>query len=306
MKLYYSFLYHPTESQESFQKRKYLYRILPNFLMEHGIMTSIKEMEVYFYIPNSNPKILDNQNDFLAKLPTIRFTQNRTKVFIGKLFLGKNGDAKPSIENILFEFSEVFQLLEHKKKVPDNFQTESILKLLPQLTQELHENLDFHNQKFAQIIRQEIIDRVKQDRQERQQNTNPAKRLIRDIRLYYNFENQAIERYKFFFPYSNQLCDKILNHLRARKFRLPNYDHLYIMVSENIDNALSHAIRGERWLVYGIAVLEKPLEYQCLTPKEKKKVVFNLIKQGLLDIAQVDNLDTNILNEVLNHLEQSL
>lgn len=304
MKLYYSFN-HNIESQEVWAKSRYLYRILPDFLAEHGITTSIKEMEVTFCTPN--PKsTTPEQDDYLNKLPYIRFTKNRTHVSITKRFLGKHGDEQPTIDNILFEFIEIFQLLENKKKADDDFQTEKILALLSQLAQELNRDLDFYNQKTAQIIRQEQIDMAIQDRQVRSEHREPAKRLIRDIRLMYHFNHAKINHIGYFLPYDNQLCDKILSKLREKKFRLPNYDHLYIMVSDSVDDALSHAFRAARWFVYGVAVLEHPEQYQHLSPKEQKKLIFHLIKQGLLDIARVDHLDMTILNEVLDNIEQSI
>lgn len=304
MKLYYSFN-HNIESQEVWAKNRYLYRILPDFLAEHGVITSIQEMEVVFCTPN--PKsTTPEQDDYLNKLPYIRFSKNRTNVSITKRFLGKHGDEQPTIDNILFEFMEIFQLLENKKKADDDFQTEKILALLSQLAQELNRDLDFYNQKTAQIIRQEQIAMAIQDRQVRSEHREPAKRLIRDIRLMYHFNHTEINNRGYFLPYDNQLCDKILIKLREKKFRLPNYDHLYIMVSENIDEALCYAIRAERWFVYGVAILQQPEQYQYLSPKEQKKLVFHLIKQGVLDIAQVDHLDMTVLNEVLTQVEQSI
>lgn len=305
MKLYYSFN-HNIQSQEEWAKSRYLYRILPDFLAEHGVKTSIKEMEVIFCTPNPKLPTAHEQDDYLNKLPYIRFSKNRTHVSITKRFMGKYGDEQPTIDNILFEFMQIFQLLENKKKADDDFQTEKILALLAKLAQELSENLDFYNQKTAQIIRQEQINQALQDRQQRSEYREPAKRLIRDIRLMYHFNHAQINHIGYFLPYDHQLCDKILSKLREKKFRLPNYDHLYIMVSESVDDALSHAFRAARWFVYGVATLENPRHYQDLTAKEQKKLVFHLIKQGLLDIAQVDHLDIKVLNEVLEQVEQSI
>lgn len=306
MKLHYQFYPHH-EDLELWKKRQFLYRILPDFLQANGVNSSIEVMEVNFYIPNfAHKKESKIPADFLQELPRVRFTKNRTNVYIYKLFLGKNGDEQPTIDNILYEFGEIFRLLEQKKKASDYFDTEKTLQLLSELAQELKTKLDFYNEKAEQAIEKERIERAKQDREERLQTSAPHTRLIRDIRLYYAFENQELKQHNYFSPYNIQLCEKICERLRQKKFRLPSYDHLYIQVSESFDKALSHAIRAEKWLVYGVSVLENPLTYSSLPQKEKKQVVFHLIKQGLLDIAQIDRLDTSILNEVLDEIEKTL
>ena len=136
----------------------------------------------------------------------------------------------------------------------------------------------------------------------REQANEEKKRLIYDLRFYYHFYN--IERF-YFAPYDSRFCDKILEKLRQRKFRLPHYTHL-ISVSDTFENALYYAARAANWHVYGIAVLENYADYAAKKETEKKQIVFNLIKQGLYGIAKIDKLDIETLDEVLEEGEQDV
>lgn len=289
------------------EEYRFLDRILGDFLRENQVFNSVEEMNVQFGLSHQeklSQEIEIAQEKWLNQtLPFTRFTKNRSSVSVGKRFLGKNNDEKITLENIFFELSEVFKLLEIKKKAQDDFQSEKLLKLLPFLEKNFKENQHSLNQKYKEIQRQEAIHLAQADREKRKQNPAPAKRLIRDIRLSYHFENEAIPSLRFFSPYEQKWCDKILEKLREKKFKLPDYDHLYISVSERWETALQHATRGQNWFVYGICVLENPKEYAQKTDAEKEKIVFNLIKNGLLDIAKIDNLDTKTLNEVFEEIK---
>lgn len=289
---------------------RYLGSYLSDFFTENQLFNSLEEIEIRFAFSRTDELSEDwkiKEKEWLeGYLPYIRFTKNRSVVAVTKRFFGKVGDQQISFENVFFELGELFKLLETKKKPQDDFQTEKILSLLPKMEQYYRDNLLKINQKYTEYYRQLAINKAHLDREERQQTTAPAKRLIRDIRLMYHFENKDIPQRLYFSPFNIDLCDKILLKLREKKFRLPNYDHLYISVAENFDNALQHAVRAERWFVYGIAVLENPEKYANKSKEEQKQIVFNLIKTGLLDIAQIDDLDIKTLMEVLDEVEKEL
>lgn len=63
------------------------------------------------------------------------------------------------------------------------------------------------------------------------------------------------------------------------------------------------AVRYEQWYIYGIATLDNYTEYLNLTDRQKAKIVFNIIKMGLNDVAKIDKLDTHTLNKVLDKVE---
>lgn len=98
-------------------------------------------------------------------------------------------------------------------------------------------------------------------------------------------------------------CKEVLFELRKSRFLLPQYSHLYIMVLNTFNNALSKAVRYKQWYIYGIATLNNYTEYPNLTDRQKQKIVFDIIKMGLNDIAKIDKLDTYILNSVLDKIE---
>ncbi|GAA3977898.1 hypothetical protein GCM10022246_32720 [Pedobacter ginsengiterrae] len=102
--------------------------------------------------------------------------------------------------------------------------------------------------------------------------------MVYDLRFMYYLPN--VDKF-YFSPYENRFRERILEKLREKKFRLPNYTHLYIMISDTFENSLYHAIRAENWFVYGIAVLENFADYPAKQEIEKQRIVFDLIKQGL-------------------------
>ena len=140
------------------------------------------------------------------------------------------------------------------------------------------------------------MERNRELRLARKQNPAEKTRLIRDIRLYYRPHGEIN-----FAPYDHQLCGKILERLRRRKFRLPGYTHLYIMASDTPENALYHATRAENWHVYGIADVDAA-DFAAKEGRDKRRAVFDIIRQGLEDIAEIDALDAVALSEVLNEI----
>lgn len=209
------------------------------------------------------------------------------------------------------ELSDVFELtcrafdiFASKKKKTDVFDADKVRSTLSDLEKELQSiDLPELSRSYATVLRQETITRRIGERTAREQIDNEKTRLIYDIRFYYSFENVEA---RYFLPYDNRFCNRILVKLRERKFRLPGYTHLYIMVSDSFENALYRAVKAETWYVYGIAVLENYADYPTMHEDKKKRIVFDLIKQGLNDIAKIDKLDHGTLNEVLNEVENDI
>jgi len=199
---------------------------------------------------------------------------------------------------------DAFDILFAKKKKTDVLDTEKVKSTLVQLEKELQTaDLWAENAKYKEILRQEALEKRYQERMVREQRNEEKKRLIYDLRFYYHLDNIGN---RYFSPYENLFCHAILEKLREKKFRLPHYSHLYIMVSDSFENALYHAVMAESWFVYGIAVLENYTDYPAMKEVEKKRVVFDLIKQGLNDIAKIDKLDCETLHEVLDEVEQDI
>lgn len=92
--------------------------------------------------------------------------------------------------------------------------------------------------------------------------------------------------------FGEKICLEILRELRAVKFKLPKYDHIYIKASDHIDRALSGCVRTDSWYVWGIAILEDIQLFLSKNENDQKKIIFELIQQGMYDAAQIDRLDT--------------
>ncbi len=208
---------------------------------------------------------------------------------------------KNNLSDVFLQVYKTFDLISSKKKKDDITNYDKIKSTLLRLEEELKsiDLLELQN-KYQKLIRQKEINLRLQERQIREQENKEKKRLIADIRFYYNFENIGKQ---YFSPYSSELCNKILEKLRKRKFRLPDYTHLYINVSDTFENALEHAVRAENWFIYGVAVLKDYINYPTKGDNEKKRIVFDLIKEGLRDIAQIDKLNTETLNKVFDEIE---
>lgn len=203
----------------------------------------------------------------------------------------------------VFQFiHKAFDVIIAKRKKTDGFDAEKLKSTLVQLEKELHTtDLWELSSKYKNIFRQETIEANLRDRALRAQSSAEKSKLIYDLRFMYDLPNTDS---LYFDPYDYHLCGMILEKLREKKFRLPGYTHLYIEVADTYENALLHATRPVNWFVYGIAVLEDYADFATMNEGGKKRVVFDLIKQGLTDIANNDNLDTNILNEALDEVEQ--
>lgn len=279
--------------EEPFQ---YMGRIISDRFQNKKIEFPYQEIEINlgFLSSHKNEKALEWYN----KLPIYYRGKNMVRITLPMIKKEK------SLADVFLLIHKAFDIITAKKKKDDVFDADKIKETLLQLEKELQitDMWELSN-KYKNLLRQETIDRIIKERNIREQTNDEKKRLIYDLRFMYNFEN--IEKL-YFSPYSEQFCNRILNKLRERKFKLPNYTHLYIQVSDSFENALCHAIRIENWFVYGIAVLKNYTDYALVKEVEKKRIVFDLLKQGLHDIAKIDKLDSQTLNEVLDEVEQDI
>ena len=276
---------------------RYLGRMIQDKFQSENISFWFEEFDIHLAYLSPNVK-KEEYLDWYSKLPTYYRGKKMVRVS-----LPVRTDEK-KLAGIFKWIYQAFDVLAAKKKKTDDFDPEKVKSSLIQLEEELQAaDLWELNNKYKAILRQETIERWRRERADREQANEEKKRLIYDLRFYYHFENIG----NFYFsPYDNRFTHKVLEKLRERKFKLPHYSHLYIMVSDSFDNALYHAVRAENWFVYGIAVLENYADYPTMQEVEKKRTVFELIKQGLRDIATLDKLDIHTLNEVLDEVEHDI
>lgn len=272
-------------------------RIISDKFQAEDIIFPYEEIEICLALPRSKN---DNEQSkkWFQKLP--HYYRGKTMLRI-TLPIEKKEE---KLIDVLKVIDQAFEIIIAKKKKDDEYDPQKIKASLSQLKKELQET-DLHqlNDQYEQLLKQEIIQRSIQERLQREQSNHEKKKLIYDIRLMYYLPN--IDKL-YFAPYDYEFCEIILEKLREKKFRLPNYTHLYVMVSDTFENALSHTISVINWAIYGIAVFENFADYPSKQDIEKQRIVFDLIKQGINDIAKIDKLDIKVLNEVFAEVEQEI
>jgi len=274
----------------------YFGRVLSDKFQTENIEFPYGEIEICLTF--LSPKDDQKRIDWFNKLP--HYYRGKTMVRVALPMV----EEEKNLTDVFQIIYKAFDIIIAKKKKDDIFDTEKLKSTLIQLEKELQStDLWELNSRYENLLRQEAIEKRRQERIIRKQSNDEKKKLIYDLRFYYSLPNTEK---LYFSPYDNRFCDRILEKLREKKFRLPNYTHLYIEVSDTFENALYHAARAENWFVYGIAVLENYAGYPKKEEIEKQRIVFDLIKQGLYDIAKIDKLDTKILNEALDEVEQKL
>lgn len=283
---------------------QYFGKIISDHLRADGIESSLTEVLIIFAYPLTSRK--NQSSDYktwFGELPYIRFAKNRTAVTVTLPFC--DATQKPlrtELDAVFRKTAEAFELIESKRKRSDLFETALILSSLAGLQKQLNpEDVEAANGVYELQYRASRIEKNRCDRLGRENENAGLSRLIYDIRFYYHFENIGN---RCFYPYANEFCDEILQKLRDRKFKLPRYSHIYVMVSDTLENAMYHATRLENWYVYGLAVLENPENYAARGETDKKRIVFDLLKNGLIDVAKTDTLDIVTLNEVLDEVEK--
>lgn len=276
---------------------RYFGRLLSDKFQTENIVFPLGEIEICLTSPPSK-KDNEKRKEWFEKLPHYYRGKTMIRVTLPMAEQEKN------LTDVLEVINQAFEIIITKKKKDDRYDPQRLKAVLSELEKELQEtDLRELNNKYENLLKQEAIDKRLQERIIREQSNEEKNKLIYDLRFMYYLPN--VDKL-YFSPYENRFCERILEKLREKKFRLPNYTHLYVMVSDTFENSLYHAVRAENWFVYGIAVLENFADYPVKQEIEKQRIVFDLIKQGLNDIAKIDKLDTKTLNEALDDVEQKI
>lgn len=276
----------------------YFGRIISDRLKEKNIEFPFEEIEIQLATFSQKGKKNEEYTEWYKKLP---YYYRGKKMLRVTLPVEKEED---NLTEVFMLIHKAFETIISKKKKDDNYDSNKLKSTLLQLEEELKvTDLWQLNSRYENILRQEAIEKRLQERAIREKANDEKKKLVSDLRFDYRFTN--IEKL-YFAPYANRFCNKILEKLREKKFRLPNYTHLYIMVSDSFENALYHSVRVDNWFVYGVAILENYVDYATMKEVDKKRIVFDLIKQGLNDIAKIDKLDSKTLNDVLEEVEHDI
>jgi hypothetical protein len=308
MKIFINFT---TENQYgSFAKSplRYFHLYLSDLLSD--IKSPVKSLEINFAYASKNQN--ENSERFLEwynSLPYARFTK-KSGLFSVTIPFPELYEYQENIENYpifppLFErLREAINLIDKKMQKNGISLKEPIEPILNKTEREISkENLERIHKLYELKCRQDCISKNLADRERRKNANEKANKLIYDIRFYCRVEGMSNLDFS---PHHIDICNKILKSLRAEKFKLPNFTHLYLCVSDSFENALYHSTRFYNWFVYGIALLKNPRQYAIKNESEKKQIVFELIKEALFDIAKIDKLDIEVLNKTLDKIKKEL
>lgn len=224
----------------------------------------------------------EDQQAFNNKFEIEPQFKNITEAELGKILIDK--------------FLEAGEIINSKLKKDDAFDLENYNKVLLSLRQQITPAFlqDLH---LAQkdVVKDEILNRALQLRSERRNADKPKNKRILDLRVYYSgLPNKAL------YPYDYIYGHIFLNLLAKDGLMCPNYTHLYIQVATTFEEALKNSFSSD-WHIHGLAVINYD-KYKTLSDKEKENEVFRIILTGLKDIADIDKLDTQLIDKVANKI----
>nr|WP_199000940.1 hypothetical protein [Flavobacterium sp. ASV13] len=276
---------------------RYFGRLLSDKFQSENINFPYKEIEICMAFP-SLKKDDEKRKEWFEKLP--HYYRGKTMI---RVTLPISSQEK-NLADVLEVINKAFEIIINKKKKDDGYDPQKLKATLLNLEKELQEtDLWKLNSKYENLLRQEAIERNRLERISREQANGEKKKLIYDLRLYSYFPNTDE---KYLFPYNRQVCEMVFEELHKNKFRLPDYTHMLVVVSDSFESALYSATKVYNWQGFGLAVYKDYADYPSKTEIEKKRIVFSLLKQGLNDMAEIDRLDKKTLNEVLDKVENSI
>jgi len=273
---------------------RYLGRILEEIFVSEKIEFYVEDIEIVFAY-KSDESDNEKYKSWYKKLPVYYRGKNLTRVHLAV------SNRQDTLDNVFDQLNLAFEILDKKNRKSESLNLEKIKSILNDLFFKLIKtDLWALYHEYEELNKKEIIQKRIEERLEREEVTVTCNRLIYDLRFHYFFND--IEKL-YFYPHNLEVCDNLLERLRKRNFKLPNYTHLCVMVSNNLENALFHAVRGAEWFVYGFSIYENYHEFKTLNENQKRRIVFELLRNGLNDVARIDKLDFDILNSVFKEFQ---
>lgn len=198
---------------------------------------------------------------------------------------------------LIDKYLQAAEIIE-SKLTDDDFDFELFKSTLSSIKQKI--NLEFLKVSNADQIERQRKKRIKialEKRKQRELETKPVDKQIRDLRIYYNGLPKGA-----LYPYDYQYAAIFLNLLRKNGLLCPGYHHLYIQVAKTFDDGLINSVAFEDWYVDGVSVIDFD-SYKNQTEKEKEETVFNVIVNGLFDIAAIDKLNKSIIEKTVEEIK---
>lgn len=210
----------------------------------------------------------------------------------------KNLDEAQIAIAVIDKYLEAVSLINSKLKGDDIFDSEIFLNLLTDLKNKMNPTfLEYLNSTQSEAEHKKIVQKSLEKREQRRLIEKTKDKKIRDLRVIYNeLPNKSLYPYDFLFS------EIFLNLLSKKQFKCPTYHHLYIAVGQTLEAALKTACAYEDWHIYGVTTIDFD-KYQKSNEKQKEEMVFEIISDGLLDIATIDKLDIKALKEVISEIK---
>ena len=199
---------------------------------------------------------------------------------------------------LIDKYLEAGEIINSKIKKEDKFEFEPFKDALTSLKSKISADfLEALNKEQTIKVRDEVLDRAIKIREERKRTNKIKDKKVRDLRVYYNgLPNKAL------YPYDYQYTEIFRNLLRSSGLMCPTYHHIYIQVAKTLEDGLRNSFSFEDWYVNGLAVINYE-DYLRKPESEKEEIVIDLISNGLLDIADIDNLDIAIIKGVTDKIK---
>lgn len=275
----------------------YLGRIIEERFEKENIEFNVEEIEIVFSYKSEETESEIYKN-WHKKLPVYYRGKNLARVHLAV------SNREDNLDNVFEQVNTAFEILEIKKRKSESLSLDKIKSILNDQFIKLKEtDLWALHKEYDELNKKENIAKRIEERVKREEESVISNRLIYDLRFHYFFPE--VEKL-YFAPYDNEICQNLLERIRSKGFKLPNYTHLCVMVSNNLENALFKAVRGAQWFAYGISIYEDYDGFKILNDNQKRKTVFDLMKNGMLDAARIDKLDIKILNSVFKEFENEM
>ena len=200
---------------------------------------------------------------------------------------------------LIDKFINAGEIVDSKIKKDDIFDFKLFKETLIQLQQQITD--DFLQAENTKVLSEIHINSLKRavDLREQRKVTNTIKnKRIRDLRVYY-----ADLPKKALYPYDFIYTEIFLNLLKNKNLLCPVYNHLYIQVGTHLEKCLINSVAPESWYVNGLSLIDYDV-YLKANDAQKEQIAFNVIINGLRDIATIDKLDDKIITETIEIIKQ--
>lgn len=284
-------------------------KFIQNALAEAAFETSFDTFWIMFAypLPDLPEGNQDEYSKYFASYPHLKLKRKQKEIELSMYVpeiaehqeKQRAGDETDLARRVIDRFIEAGELIAARAKKEDRFPLplfkETLMKLKSTITAE---NLATVNKQNAKQVKESRLDDAIAHREERAANHRLCDTPIRDLRLY---THGLLP--KTLYPYDYQYSAIFLQMLKEVELTCPGYHHLYIQAATSQEAALLQSRAIEDWYVNGIAVFDLEA-YKNMTDADKAETVFNLIVEGLMDIATIDGLDKKKIHAAIEAVRE--